>query len=64
MEDQFFRVEVKNTPVNTRLYVVARYDEHTHALWFWGSWNKKEDAEKVCEEINNGIVLRTLLPFE
>ena len=57
MEEQYFQVEVKNIPHETLEYVVARFDESTNSLWYWGSWNVKETAAKVAEEIG-GIVVR------
>ena len=36
MGDQLFQVEVNNVPQTVNKYVVARFDEHTNALWFYG----------------------------
>lgn len=51
------KVKVNNTPTTTRHWVVARYDENTKKLWYYGSWDNKEDAERAVEELYNGILV-------
>ena len=51
---------VKNLPTYPlRKYVVARYDENTQSLWFYGSYDEDEyeKANRAAEEIGNGVVL-------
>ena len=59
MGDQFFQVEVKNIPKIVEKFVVARFDENTNSLWFWGSWNDEIKAKDVAIEIG-GIVVRRM----
>ena len=40
-----------------RRYVVARYDDHTQTLWFYGSYDEYEKANQAAKEIGNGVVL-------
>lgn len=47
-------IKVENTPEEVDPYVVARPDGGS--LWYWGSWNNKEEAQKVAKEIG-GLVL-------
>ena len=50
-------VEVRNMPdVSSKPYVVARFDESTNALWYWGAWDEEERANEVAKEIG-GLVL-------
>lgn len=51
------KVKVNNAPTTTRHWVVARYDENTKKLWYYGSWDNKEDAERAVEELGNGILV-------
>jgi len=57
MAEQYFQVEVMNTPEIVEKYVVARFDENTNQLWFYGSWNDEIKAKDVAIEID-GIVVR------
>ena len=52
------KVEVNNMPDISAKYVAARFDENTNALWFWGSWERKEKAEEVAAEIGGLVVER------
>lgn len=53
-------VKVNNVPENARKYVVARFDhEHTHELWFWGSWDEREKAEQAAGEVS-GVVFERM----
>lgn len=38
-------------------YIVARYSPETKKLWFWGAWRDKKDAERVVEELENGVLV-------
>lgn len=51
----YYRIKVNNVPDNAEKYIVARYN--MSELWFWGSWNTLEEAERVANEISNGIVV-------
>ena len=57
MAEQYFQVEVMNTPEIVEKYVVARFDENTNQLWFYGSWNDENKAKDVAIEID-GIMVR------
>ena len=48
-------VEVNNLPATTNHYIVAKYVDH--CLWYYGSWNKREDAERVALDLENGLVV-------
>lgn len=50
-----FKVEVNNIPNETSRFVVARFV--TNELWYWGSWDNLEEAKRVAEELENGIVV-------
>lgn len=49
------KVKVNNLPATTCRYIVARYVDH--GLWYYGSWDKREDAERVALELENGLVV-------
>ena len=55
MGDQYFQVKVNNAPNDVEEYVVARVIDSE--LWYWGSWNKLEDAEANARQID-GVVVR------
>ena len=46
---------VNNLPENPERYIVARLSNCE--LWYWGSWDNKEKAEKAAEEFDNGVVV-------
>lgn len=46
---------IPNYPLNK--YVVARYEGGK--LWFWGSYETKDRAEEVADEVIDGLVLVT-----
>lgn len=54
---ELYRVGVNNVPDDPRKYIVARFDETTHALWYYGSWDDLKKAKEVAEELYNGIVV-------
>lgn len=49
------KVKVNNLPATTCHYIVARYVDHS--LWYYGSWDSREDAERVALELENGLVV-------
>ena len=49
------KVVINNLSNNLERYVVARVVSGN--LWYWGSWNKKEDAEEVALTFDNAIVI-------
>lgn len=55
---ELYQVEVNNVPSDSLEYVVARYDNVTQSLWFWGSWDKESEARKIALEVGNAIVVR------
>ncbi len=59
MAEQYFQVEVMNTPEIVEKYVVARFDENTNQLWFWGSWDNEKQANEIAKTIG-GIVVRRI----
>lgn len=54
---ELYQVGVNNAPDDPRKYIVARFDETTHALWYYGSWDDLTKAKEVAEEFYNGIVV-------
>lgn len=50
--------EVNNLPDEIDKYVVARVCDGE--LWFWGTWDDKDEAENVVNDVENGIVLRRI----
>lgn len=57
MGEQLCQVIVNNVPNDTEKYIVARYSEETNVLWYWGSWDNKDDAAECAKNVN-GIVVR------
>lgn len=60
MEEQLYQVEVNNCTDNPRKYIVARFIEATHDLWYYGSWDDLMAAQKAVEEIPNGIIVERI----
>jgi len=53
--------KVKNTPkVVKNGWIVARRDDYTGALWYYGRYDTEQEAENVALELNNGIVLESV----
>lgn len=50
-----FKVEVNNVPHVVKEFIVARFV--ANELWYWGSWDNPVQAQRVAEEIGNGIVV-------
>lgn len=38
-------------------FIVARYSPETKKLWFWGAWRDRKDAERVVQELENGVLV-------
>ena len=55
---ELYRVEVNNVPVNPEKYIVARFDPNTLSLWYWGSWDDRQEAGIAAEEITGIVVER------
>lgn len=52
--------DIKNLPqreFEESGYIVARRDEYTAELWYYGFYRDKEAAGRAAVEIGNGIVL-------
>lgn len=49
------KTEVQNVPKDADKYIVARLV--MGELWYWGSWESKEAADRVAEQFDNGVVL-------
>ena len=51
-------VKINNMPrTMNEKYIVARRDEHTARLWYYGNYDTEERALEVALEIRNGIVV-------
>ena len=46
---------INKVPKNTERFIVARLV--MNELWYWGSWDTKEAADRVAAQFDNGIVL-------
>lgn len=53
-----FKVKVENAPEECKKWVVARFDAHTNKLWWWGSWDSKEQAGEIAKMIDGVVVER------
>lgn len=51
-----FAVKIENIDKNCKKYVVAR--ESDGVLWFWGSWDDEESAEKAAKDVKGVVVER------
>ena len=53
--------KVKNTPeVVKNGWVVARRDDYTAALWYYGTYSTEERAQEVAQELDNAVVLESV----
>lgn len=52
-----FVAEVKFTPEVVKKWVVARRNRYTAELEYYKSYNDREDAEDMAQELDDGIVL-------
>lgn len=52
-------IKINNMPdkIICRYVVVRRCDEDGLSLWYYGQYNKEEQAEEVALEIGNGFVV-------
>ena len=51
-------VEVNNVPDHPLCkYIVATRHDDTGELWYWGTWDNKEDAVYALDRVHNGVVL-------
>lgn len=48
-------VKVNNLESDHERYVVARIYEDE--LWFWGSWDDRNAAERVANQFDNAVVV-------
>jgi len=48
---------INNIPYELDRYTVVRATDHE--FWFWGTYDKLDDAVKSAESIPNGYVLQT-----
>lgn len=54
--------KVKNTPKDVKNgWMVARRDDYTAELWYYGTYETEERAENVALELENGIVLESVI---
>lgn len=51
-----FAVEIKNVDKDCRKYVVAR--ESDGILWYWGSWDDEEEAERAAKNVKGVVAER------
>ena len=53
------RVEIENLAEYAKKepFIVARYSPDTKKLWFWGAWRNRDDAERMVEELENGVLV-------
>ena len=52
---------VKNTPANVKTgYMVARRDNYTAELWYYGVYDEEKRAYDIALELENGIVLESV----
>ena len=51
-------VEVNNVPDYPLCkYIVATTEDNTGELWYWGTWDDKEEAEYARGRVHNGVIL-------
>ena len=49
---------VKNTPSDVKSgYVVARRDDYTAELWYYGKYDTEKQAYDIALELENGVVV-------
>jgi len=52
------KANVENTPKDVKSqYVVARRDDYTAELWYYGEYDDEQQAYDVAIELDNGVVL-------
>jgi len=56
-----FIAKVNNTPKDVKTgWMVARRDDYTAELWYYGVFETEERAQNVALELENGIVLESV----
>ena len=56
-----FKATVKNTPTDVKTgWVVARRDDYTAELWYYGRYDDRKQAEDIAIELENGVVLESV----
>jgi len=56
-----FVAKIKNTPKVVKSgWVVARRDDFTAELWYYGTYDTEERAYEVAQELDNGVVLESV----
>lgn len=56
MRDHECKVIVRNVPEHAEKYIVARVNEGS--LWYWGSWDNKDDAEESARNVEGIVVIK------
>ena len=57
-----FSAKVKNTPKDVKSgWVVARRDDFTAELWYYGTYKTEQRAYDVAQELDNGVVLESVV---
>lgn len=56
MRDRECRVTVRNAPEHAEKYIVARVSDGS--LWYWGSWDNKDDAEESARNVEGIVVIK------
>ena len=49
------RVNINNLDADHERFVVARLVDNQ--LWYWGSWSDRNEANKVAESFENGVMV-------
>ena len=53
--------KVKNTPKIVKSgWMVARRDDYTAELWYYGVYETEERAQNIALELENGIVIESV----
>lgn len=55
---ELYQVEVNNVPDDALDYIVARWSKETSSLWFWGSWETKDQANEISKLVDGIVVKR------
>lgn len=51
-------IRVFNTPmVIEDRFIVARRDDETAELWYWGQYDDEQEAYRVARKLGNGVVI-------
>lgn len=51
------QVEVNNVPEDTEEWIVCRWNPNDNTLWYYGSWETKEQAKEIAKFLD-GILVR------